>query len=56
MNIRRIPRAERNKNMKIQDMLFTGIGVGLVSKVEVLVDNIELNCWRETKEKLQLRL
>ena len=27
-----------------------------VSKVEVLVDNIELNCWRKRKEKEQLRL
>ena len=38
--------------MKIQDMLFTGIGVRLASKVEV--DNIELNCWRKRKEKGQL--
>ena len=37
--------------MKIQDMLFTGVGVMLVSKVDVLVDNIELNCWRKRKEK-----
>ena len=37
--------------MKIQDMLFTGIGVRLASKVEVLVDNIELNCWRKRKDK-----
>ena len=51
VRIRRIPRAERNKNMKIQDMQFTGIGVRLVSKVEVLVNNIELNCWRKRKEK-----
>ena len=27
-----------------------------VSKVEVLVDNIELDCWRERKQKEQLRL
>ena len=27
--------------MKIQDLLFTGVGVLLVLKVEVLVDNIE---------------
>ena len=33
--IRRTPRAERNKNMKIQDMLSSGFGVRLVSKVEV---------------------
>ena len=38
--------AERNKNMKIQDMLSTGVGVLLVSMAEVLVDNIELNCWK----------
>ena len=37
--------------MNILDMLFTGIGVRLVSKVEVLVDNIELNCWREEKRE-----
>ena len=37
--IRRIPRAESHKNMKIQDMLFTGIGVRLVSNVEVLVES-----------------
>ena len=36
-------RAERNKNMKIVDMLSTGVGVLLVSKLVVLVDNIELN-------------
>ena len=28
--------------MKIQDMLSTGVGVLLVSKVEVLVDNLEI--------------
>ena len=32
-------RAGRNKNIKIQDMLSTGVGVVLVSKVEVSVDN-----------------
>ena len=37
--------------MKIQDMLSTGVGVLLVSKVEVLVDNIELHCWKKRKEK-----
>ena len=47
--IRRIPRVERNKNMKIQDMLSTGVGVLLVLKVEVLVDNIELICWDKRK-------
>ena len=42
--------------MKIQDMLFTGVGVLLVSKVEVLVDNIELNYWKKKKkEKGRLR-
>ena len=53
--IPRIPRVERNKNIKIQDMLFTEIGVRHVSKVEEPVDNIELNCWRITKEKERLR-
>ena len=33
--------------MTIQDMLSTGVGVLLVLKAEVLVDNIELNCWRK---------
>ena len=37
--------------MKIQDMLFTRVGVLLVSKVEVLVDNSELNCWRKRNEE-----
>ena len=50
------PRAERNKNMEIQDMLFTGAGVLLVSKVEVLVDNIELCCRRKRKEQEKRRL
>ena len=50
------PRVERNKNMKIQDMLFTAIGVLLVSKVEEWVDNIELFCWKKRKEKRLLRL
>ena len=36
--------------MKIQDMLSTGVGVLL----EVLVDNIELNCLKK-KEKGRLR-
>ena len=40
--------------MKIQDMLFTGVGVLRVSKVEVLVDNIELNYWKKKKEKGRL--
>ena len=41
--------------MKIQDMLSTGVDVLLVSKAEVLVDNIELNCWKKRKEKGRLR-
>ena len=41
--------------MKIQDMLSTGVGVLLVSTAEVLVDNIELNCWKKRKEKGRLR-
>ena len=41
--------------MKIQDMLSTGVGVLLVSEVEVLVDNIELSCWKKRKEKGRLR-
>ena len=48
-------RAERNKNMKIQDMLSAGVGVLLVLKVEVLVNNIELNCWKKRSEKERLR-
>ena len=44
----------RNKNTKIQDMLCAEVGVVLVSKVEELVDNIELNCWRKSKEKGRL--
>ena len=41
--------------MKIQDMLSTGVGVLLVLKVEVLVDNIELNRWKKRTEKKRLR-
>ena len=37
--------------MKIQDMLSTGVGVRLVSKAEVLVDNIELNYWDEEERE-----
>ena len=40
--------------MKIQDMLFKGVGVLLVSKLEVLVDNIEFNSWKKRKEKGRL--
>ena len=32
------------------------IGVLFVSKVEELVDNIEINWWRKTNEKERLRL
>ena len=39
----RIAREERSRNTKILDMLFTGVGELLVSKVEVLGDSIELN-------------
>ena len=39
--------------MKIVDMLFTGVGVLLVSKVVVLGDNIKLNRWRKKKENEQ---
>ena len=37
--------------MKVQDMLSTGVGVPRVSKVEVLVGNIELNCWTKREER-----
>ena len=37
--------------MKIQDMLSTGVGVLLVSKVEVLVYNMELNCLEEEERE-----
>ena len=50
-----IPRVERNKNMKILDTLFKEVGVLLVSRAELLVDDIELNCWRK-KKKERLRL
>ena len=49
------PTSKRSENMKIQDMLSTGVGVLLVSKAEVLVDNIELNCWKKRKENGRLR-
>ena len=37
--------------MKMQDMLSTGVGVLLVSKVEVLAGNIELNYWEEQERE-----
>ena len=37
--------------MKIQDVLSAGVGVLLVLKVEVLLDNIELNCWKKRRER-----
>ena len=40
--------------MKIEDTLSAGVGVLLVSNVEVLVD-IELNFWKKRKEKQRLR-
>ena len=46
---------EQRETKTFQDMLSTGVGVLLVSKVEVLVDNIELNCWKKMREKEQLR-
>ena len=46
---------QRDRTMKIQDMLSTGVGVLLVLNVEVLVDNIEFNCWKKRKEKGRLR-
>ena len=55
MNPKNPTSREGNKNMKIQDMLSTGVGVLLVSKVEVLVDNIELNYWKKRKEKGRLQ-
>ena len=36
--------------MKIQDILSFGVGVLLVSKVEVLLDYIELDFWRKRKD------
>ena len=39
---RRIVRVERNKNMRSQDMPSTEIGVLPVSKVDEVVDHIEL--------------
>ena len=48
--------AERNRTMKNQDKLSTGVGAPRVSKVEVLVDNIELNNCKKKKEKGRLRL
>ena len=37
--------------MKVQDMLCTDIGVPLVSKVEELVDNVDLNYWRKKQRE-----
>ena len=45
--IRRIQLAEKNKNMKI----LYRVGVLLVLKVEVLLDNIELTCWKKKERE-----
>ena len=45
------PRAERNNKMKIQDMRFSEFGVLLVSKVEEVVDNINLKCRMKRRER-----
>ena len=42
--------------MKVQDMLCAENGVLLVSKIEELVNNIELNSWRTRNEKERLPL
>ena len=44
-----IPRVSKNPKNP------TSLGVLLVSKVEVLVDNIELNYWKKRKEKGRLQ-
>ena len=54
MNPKNPTSRERNKNMKIQEMLSAGNGVLLLSKVEVLVDNIDriiLKCDDEPSTK-----
>ena len=45
------PGAERNKIIKILNMLFSEICVLRVSKAEGLADNIELKCWRKGTRK-----
>ena len=55
MNPKNPTSRERSKNMKIQDMLSAGVGVLLVSKVEVSEDNIELNYWKKREDKGRLR-
>ena len=57
-----IPRVRMNpknptstEKMEHDEMLSTGVGVLLVSKIEELMDNIELNCWRKRNEKERLR-
>ena len=47
---------ESHESRESKDMLCTEIVVLLVSKVEELVDNIELNCWRKRKEKERLHM
>ena len=41
---------KKNKNPKIVDMLFAGVGVLFVSKVVVLGNIFKLNRWRKKKE------
>ena len=44
-----------NKKPKIMEVLFTGVGVLLVSEVVVLGDIFKLNRWRKKKENEQSR-
>ena len=46
---------KKNKNPKIVDMLFTGVGALFVSKVVVLGNIFKLNRWRKKKENEQTR-
>ena len=52
----RVPPVERNKNMKILDMLSADVGEKVVSKVAEAEDNIEVKCWWKRNEKERLPL
>ncbi len=48
-------RETKGEDSDYRDMLSAGVGVLLVSKVEVLADKVELNYWKKKKEKGRLR-
>ena len=51
--IQKNPTREKNKNPKVVDMLFTGVGMLFVSKIVVQGNIFNLNLWRKKEENEQ---